>query len=310
MRNGMQWILNKLKSSFFLRVSLVYALSAWIILQVVNLTVSYFELPAKFASVIAEVAVINFFIVILLSWVIGKVSVPDRRLLIVAFVWTFGPLYLTFNILLFVAGIFLGYPSETGESPTLSMLLSHIAAVGLSGVIGFMWAQISIPFARAWLLRKAEYPNSISKLFQFGNRRATPEEAREAEAHISPKLYYTFLAMILAVIFLLVETFLSEFLDDTFGSVDYIGASFIAICIAITVYPIHKRASRYVSFSLESDANWVATDFKSAVLEVTRAFVFILKDAVRTWYITIPLGIIVLIIVVLIIDHASDLLLF
>ena len=125
-----------------------------------------------------------------------------------------------------------------------------------------------------------------------------------------PTRFATFLAMILAVIFLLVETFLSEFLDDTFGSVDYIGASFIAICIAITVYPIHKRASRYVSFSLESDANSVATDFKSAVLEVTRAFVFILKDAVRDWYITIPVGIIVVIIVVLTIDHASDLLLF
>jgi len=306
----MQWILNKLKSSFFLRVSLVYALSAWIILQVVNLTVSYFELPAKFASVTAEVAVINFFIVIVLSWVIGKVSVPDRRLLIVAFVWTFGPLYLALNIGLFAAGIFLGYPSETGEPPTLSMILSHFAAVGLSGVIGSMWMQISSPFARAWLRGKAEDREAVDKVVRKLHWPLKPDEIHEAEAHISPKLYYTFLAMILAVIFLLVETFLSEFLDDTFGSVDYIGASFITICIAITVYPIHKRASRYVSFSLESDANWVATDFKSAVLEVTRAFVFILKDAVRTWYITIPLGIIVLIIVVLIIDHASDLLLF
>jgi len=304
----MQWILNKLKSSFVLRISLIYALSAWIVVQIVGATVSYFELYVEIATTTAELAIINFLIVILLSWVIGKVSALDRRLLIVAFVWAFGPLYLVGNILIFVGGIILP-PSETGEIVAPSIMLSWIAAWILSAIIGFMWAQISIPFARVWLLRKAENPDSISKLFQSGNSSATLDEWREADAHISPKLYYTFLAVVLAVIFLLVETFISEFLDDAFGSVDYVGASLIAMCIAATLYPVHKRASRYVSFGHKSDTKSVATNFKSAVLEVTRAFVVILKSGVRKWYITIPLCIIVIIIVILIVDYAPKLLL-
>ncbi len=293
----MQWILNKLKSSFVLRVSLIFAVSAWVFVQIVRIVVSYFGFPMTVTMTIAELAVMNFLLVFSLAWVIRAASPPDRRLLVVCLAWILGPLVLGMNLFLLVIGSFF----RGDDSSIFGWIILTLIVL-----VGFIWLQISGPFASVWLREKVEDREAVDKVVRKLEWPFKPDEIHEADAHISPKLYYTFLACILAIIFIVVESLLGEFLDDTFGSADYIGASIIALCKSAGFYPAHKRVSKYISVDAESSTGSIATNFKSAVSEVVRALRSLFKMIIRYWYVFVPLSIVTGYVMRWIIRHSGD----
>ena len=292
----MPGIFRKLKGSFVLRVSVIYAISAWVFVQIVRIVVSYFGFPMTVTMTIADLAVLNFVAVFGVAWPIRALSPPDRRLLVIWLAWILGPLVLGLNLFLLVAGIFFGRDSTVFGWIIFTLIV----------LVTVIWHLISSPFASAWLRGKAEDREAVDKVVQKLAWPLKPDEAHEADAHISPKLYYTFLACILAIIFIVVESLLGEFLDDTFGSADYIGASIIALCISAGFYPAHKRVSKYISVDAESSTSSIATNFKSAVSEVVRALRYFCKMSIRYWYVFVPLSIVTAYVARWIVRHSGD----
>jgi len=152
-----------------------------------------------------------------------------------------------------------------------------------------MWALISSPFARAWVYKRARYPELISLAEQRLQRGGHFNYPNEAEIRLSPKLYYAFLAGIFAVVVITSETVISELLENRLGTAGYVGASIIALGLSVTVYPIHKRVSKYVSSASLDQEYAGANDAKSVMKEIGRALRHINSDPPKVrWYVAIP----------------------
>ncbi len=252
----------------------------FVAVKFVILVVTYFGFPAPLAKTIGNIAMFVFCVLVVNTWIVRKAAPPDRRILSIYLLWVLGPCFLGLVLFFAVTGnVYLGVRSSVSE--ILGFILVFVST--------FMWAQISAPFARAWLHREAEDRNALFEVEKILSWPLTPKEQHDLDAHVSPGIYYSFLACILAIIFIVAETVLSEFLDDSFGSVSYYGAMVISLSIAAIAYPAHRRASKFVSIGHDSDTESVATDFQSAISEVGRALGTLPKLIIRYWYLALPL---------------------
>ena len=76
------------------------------------------------------------------------------------------------------------------------------------------------------------------------------------------------------VAFIVVETIASEYLGEHLGSVDFVGASIIALAIGALFYPIHKHAEKYVGSKSNAENNSGAIDPKSVFIGIGRSMRF------------------------------------
>ena len=287
-------LFDKLRRTLMVRVSLIYVVSAWLVLQFVELIVSRLGPFPRVAEVTAELLSLNFLIALFFAWVIEAASPNDRKYMLMRIVWAWGPMVIGFTIMYFIMFGIVGLRSVT----------KALGVTGLIGLIFIIWMQMTSPFARAWALRSAQNPDTLIRAEQRLNWPLTPKEVRATEIHIAPHLYYMFLAAIAALVFIIAETLLGEFFGDRLGAVGYFGAAGIAVGIAAASYPIHKRASRYVNLGSDVEAESSAKDAKSIAMEIKNALANIFKiTIVRYWYITMPGLLVISYIAIWIVDN-------
>lgn len=139
------------------------------------------------------------------------------------------------------------------------------------------------------MLERAEESEALERAEQRLNCPMKSKDIKEVEIHIAPKLYYTFLVGIAAIVIIVTETLIGEFFDNTPIATGYFGASIFALGIAASMYPIHKRLSKHVASPRRVEEESGAADAKSVVLEVARGLRQYCKVSfIDYWYITIP----------------------
>jgi hypothetical protein len=235
------------------------------------------QLPIEAQRQILRILFLNALVCIYVSWVVEPVAQVDRKFVIVSLAWTSLPVVLGYELLLSNYFLTMGLSIE-----------EHLVFWGTYA--GIMWALISSPFARAWVYKRARYPELISLAEQRLRRGGHFNHPNKAEIRLSPQLYYGFLAGIFAVVVVISETVISELLENKLGTAGYVGASIIALGLSVTVYPIHKRVSKYVSSASLDQEYAGANDAKSAMKEIGRALRHINSDPLKgRWYVAIPL---------------------
>lgn len=271
----MRKLLDKLRHNFVIRIGLIYLIIAWIVIATVIFVTSRAVIPEATLLTTAILSIGYFPIVLQVSWAIGAVPPIDRRLFFRQIVWVYGPIFLLYGPSTLLLGeiVFTEYTSPL--SFTIYLLLAP-----LSGV----WMLMSARIAREWAMKGATDPESLiraeKKLFGGINQ-------YEAEANVSRKMYYSFLAGFAAVFFVILESLISEFFDNTFGLGGYTGASIAALGIAAIIYPIHKRASKFVKWDANLDAESDVENAASAAKEVANASIRYLKLDVSRPYLKI-----------------------
>ena len=274
----MKKVFDKLRRSLVVRVGLIYAATAWLLGQIIEVITPYLGLADTVAEVAAELAGINFIFSLLISWIVEAASPPDRKFVLIRMAWMLGPMALGINVYLYIL-----------ISGGFSTRINAYLALGLFLLVTHLWAQMSAPFARAWTFRRAEDPAALIRAEQRFQWPLKPKEVRKTEIHIEPKLYFTFLAGIAAIVFIVSETVLGEFFGDTVESVGYIGASIIALAIAAVMYPTHKRASKYFKLPKDVESDSGADNAKSVVAEIVNSLLSCLRVCfIQYWYLTIP----------------------
>lgn len=275
----MRKLVDKLRHSLVIRVGLIYAVAAWLIVQVVEVIVLTFGLPNTVAKVTAQLAFLDIIVVLWFSWVLEAAAPTDRKCMFMRLAWVWGPALVALHVAILVQRVFF-YPGSLTKLLFSASLILFVITI---------WMQISNPFARAWVFRRANHTDALMEAERRLAWPLSPKEIRATEIHIAPQLYYTFLAAIAALVFIISETLLGELFGDTLGTVGYIGAAVIAIGIATVSYPLHKRVSKYVSLRNDVLAKSGAKNAQSIAIEVRTALINIFKILfVRYWYITIP----------------------
>jgi hypothetical protein len=278
----MKKLFEKLRHNLVIRVVLIYVAIAWIVIQAVEQITPLLGLPDAVARGTVDLAVLNLFPALFVPWIIEPASLPDRRLMFLRIAWTMAPAAIVLNACILVRFGFMGG-------------LKGLLVWGLLFLVPIIWAQMSAPFARAWAFRQAHDPTALIRAEQRLQWPLKSTELKEVEIHLAPSLYYTFVAGIAAIIFIVSETVIAETFDDTLGSVGYVGASVIALGIATVVYPVHKRVSKYIAPGNDRHVVLGASDAKSVGREIVHALLNYFKlHFIRYWYVIIPLGVILL----------------
>lgn len=247
-------------NSLFVRTVVVYLMAIGFLIELPGLFAPLFGVEDHAFKTARFMAILNFPAIVYVAWVANPVSTSDRRIFLLRLLWVYGPIFLAGNtLLLFVA------------FEVIDSQFSLLIAMGLFGAVAYLWGLISNPFARAWVANAATDLDAIFRAEKRNNLFINDELIDEMEIHIAPKLYYSFLAVLAAFVFIILETLLGEFIDDTFGAGGYVGASIIAMGIAVLMYPAHKRASKYVGFQSHIDTKSEAADKAPALNEVKRA---------------------------------------
>ena len=110
----------------------------------------------------------------------------------------------------------------------------------------------------------------------------TLEEAMDMDIQIAPRFYYSFLAALFGIVFVVLESTLGEILGDSFGS-GYVGASIIALGTAAVFYPAHKRVSKYVEKSISAESEAGVSDLKTLLIAVRRSIRAQLMPIIPYW---------------------------
>jgi len=179
--------------------------------------------------------------------------------------WVHGPAQLLYGPI-FLALVSLFYESLSEVILNWKFLVMEM----LLFVAAIAWMLMSARVARAWARERAQNPELLA-LVEL--RFIGPMNQHDLEVRISRKTYYMFLASIAAFIIFILETFASEFLDDNFSVPGYFGALVAAIIITAFIYPIHKRALRFIASvnALEEGAEASIENPVLAVSEVADA---------------------------------------
>lgn len=263
--------LDQFRDSLIVRTAAIYAIAAGVLIWFPSSVAQLFDMDGRKAFLVAKlVAISNLPVAVYTAWIIDPVSSPDRRIFLLRVLWVWAPGFLGVNSLLLFDSIE-GVPGE-----------SHFpifVAFGLLLIVSYFWWMISNPFARAWAVNAAKNPDAIFRAetrFTFGpftkHVDAHDEDAYDIEIRIAPKLYFSFVAALAALVFIVLETLIGEFVDNLFGGGGYIAASTIAIGVAVLMYPVHKRASIYVDFQKHVDRYSGNAVDGSLLNEVQRAF--------------------------------------
>lgn len=278
---GMARIFHKLRQSLVVQVGLIYVIIAWIVFQIVDAIAMHYYLSVAVVRVTIELAITNFIVALWVAWSVGKVAPQDRLLQLVRLAWLLGPLFLVGNAGTLSARLSGGYLTP---GPAPQYVLLFLLLIFITGI----WILISSPFARTWAIRRANDREAFILAEQSLNWPFKWKEVLEMEPRIAPRLYFTFLAVIAATGLIVIETLIAEFLEGTFGLSGYTRTSLIAVGIATILYPVHKRASKYVATGHRLKADSGAADVKSAVSEILRASSVRFKLTFRYWYFYIP----------------------
>lgn len=263
--------------SFVFRVVLIYAVVASFAVLLVELIGPLLVFPKTVQQITRAFALLNGLFLCYVLWVITAASPDDRKLMFLRISWQWGPLLLGIeSYVLVVQGflaLFFGEPMKSGLS------------IVLPGIVLIIWGQISAPFGRAWAFKRARNLEAFTIAEQRFNWPLKPEEVNATDIHISPTLYYTFIAGAAAIVFIVIETMISEFLGNTLGSAGYLGASIIALAAGAALYPAHKRMSKYITFADEFRKIIGPSDVKSVVSEFRSALANMLNTLMRYWYV-------------------------
>ena len=100
----MQWILNKLKSSFVFRVSFIYAVFAWFVIESVIFAISRAVIPEAALITVAILSIGYFPIVLQVSRAMEAVRPLDRSLFFKQIAWVYGPVFLLYGPLTLLLG--------------------------------------------------------------------------------------------------------------------------------------------------------------------------------------------------------------
>jgi len=211
-------------------------------------------------------------------WISSAAAPIDRFLVLWGRLWSGIPVILTFGTILVLWKDF----------EFISLNQTYIL-LGLAILLLPFWDQISSPIIRKWLYRRAKDIERIQEAERRGTWPMALEEWRDVEIEIAPRVYIGLLVGTGALLFVIVETVLSEFLENTFGLSGYVGSSVIALAVGLIVYPVHGWTSRRVKIvqaaALDSDEE---TNVKSWQ-DVLRKWVQYWKLYVKYWYV-IPLS--------------------
>ena len=254
---------NILRYRLVLRVGLIYVVIALPFFWLVSVAISYSWLPETVMGTTLSAAGGYFLIVLYFASLVQNVGPPDRMVFLKQIIWVYGPWL--FVIASYVSTVTFGFsPANSNYNLGWRGMLLY----GLLFLATVTWMLMSAGVARAWAIQRAQDPESIlqaEKELWVGHRQ------KYSEARISPRMYYTFLASVAALFFLVVETLVSEFFDEIFGLPGYTGALVAGLSITVLIYPIHKRASRIINLVNEFEKEPDAEDTKSTAAEVARA---------------------------------------
>ena len=295
MRIGVPGIFRKLKGSIFARAVVIYFAASWLLLEITVAVVPIVGLSEWFAYYLAITLFGSSLFILWPFWLIDGLPAAIRGRFLIRFFWSHGPL-LIFGLMFLYWGRF----HYAGPWITLTIFLLYI-------LVALIWLQMSNPFARRWMLERAEESEALEQAEQRLNWPMKSKDIKEVDIHIAPKLYYTFLVGIAAIVIIVIETLIGEFFDNTPISTGYFGASIFALGIAASMYPIHKRLSKHVVSASRAEEESGAADAKSVVLEVARGIRQGWKvEFIDYWYITIPVIIAVIFIIYFGVGKLSD----
>jgi hypothetical protein len=262
----MKKLFDRLRHSLVIRVIPIYAIMALLLDQFIGVAISHSWLPETFARTSVILAVIYFFAVLWIASAVQMVEPQDRLVFFKQLIWVIGPGLLLLGPLLLDFGTdLLTYNSAAHETTSN---WRDLLLIGLLIVAVTIWMLMSAPFARAWAMQRVQDTSTLAQAEEklLGS-------IKQAEAHISPKIYYAFLASVAAIFFLVVEALVSEFFDETFGLPGYTGALVAALGIAAFIYPAHKRVSKFITLVNQFEDELNEEDAKFAAKEVAKSWI-------------------------------------
>ena len=255
-----------LKSSLLLPFGTAYVVIAWIAVLIVRVIVDANNLLQMYITAAIGFAVCNCALVFSALYAIEAAPLPDRKLVFTRTVISIFPTFVVFNFLGTKLTLYSGMSNELQFS--ISSWITNILFLALLTTVVTTWGLIYGPFARASLLKKAQNPEAAMRALYRLHWPLTFEEGVDLEIRITPKLFYSFFAAIGGVIFIILETVVSELLSNTFGLVGYISPSIVALSMALVLYPIHKRMRRYVAPQSDNPPDSGVDDARSLAIEL------------------------------------------
>lgn len=260
------------------RVCTYYAVFVLASFGLIKLSSEMLLLPANFATAFLQVTIMLGLFVGAAVVYMTPAAPEDQKLVLVAMVWCYGP---------FTSGFFVFWIADVGFGVLWSWM-GDVLLISV-GVALIVWVQISSPFARAWMRANASDKQRMEKCDARMCWPLKPDEYQEVEIHIKPIQYFGFLAGISAAVFIVVETTLGEWIADKLGSSDYVSASIVALAVAATVFPIHRKVSHRFTIGSPVENSDDGTSSITVKAEFVRAFKQFFRVAiVRFWYITLP----------------------
>lgn len=275
MLNTIRKLRSKYADNIATKYGVSYVIVATLFVSLVYYLVLTFEWPEELAKFVAKFAFFNSIFLFGLIWITEPVKPTDRRLVASEAMWFYVPACIVWNLLIFtrvLAVPVLPISSMLGIRPgTPLVLVEGFVNIAVLILIMNTWFLMRWPFTRNNVLLK-----SIDKV---ASRAAlsrliwpmTLETIQVVEIRIAPSVYYSFLTLTFWATFVVLETAFSEYLGDQLGSASYVGASVIALAIGSVVYPIHKRASRYLDNRSSVGTGASAHDPKSALMSIVRS---------------------------------------
>jgi hypothetical protein len=126
--------------------------------------------------------------------------------------------------------------------------VEHIVAIMLfmgMMLIAAFWSAVTVPQWRSWAMARTDDPEKLTRLARvFGIIPFRGFEFLFAEIRLPASIYYTGLAGVLVIAFLVVETIASEYLEEKLGVPGYTGAILSAAFAALLGWPVSTRLRR------------------------------------------------------------------
>jgi hypothetical protein len=189
---------------------------------------------------------------------LAMVDKDDRRVVLVRLLWTMGvPV-----ALVVVLGILRSAYWAISEP-------QFWAFAGILFVFTPLWMQLSSPILRSWAAERYVDAARVAKIEKIASWPFSEKDLSEIEISLPRKKYFAAMTGLGAVLFLILETVLGEFLSNSFSISGYVGSCAIGLVVASAIYPIHNWATTAV----ELHQNRVADMEKDEELELTKEVV-------------------------------------
>lgn len=282
-------VMNRNMSSFSPRSNLIVQVAFYYGLAIVLLliaTLAADELVGLHNDTKKSIYQICFgssFLVFLIAWGVRPVAKSDRKVMLVRLLWIYAGW-----ILMFV--YFFGFYRFFGRGSFVGGLL----IASLFGFAGFLWHSVSSPFAREWALSRCADKDKMLEAESYLNFPFSPQEVEESEIRVSPTIYYGFISVAAAIVLIIADAVVGEFIDTKLSLPGYSGAVVIALLVAAATYPIHSRASKFVSSSSQQKVEEAPSEVHSAFPAVMSGVVRMLRLALLRYpsalFLTVVLG--------------------